>query len=46
MTNKEFAEKNQQFRAACASVKLEATKRQASKWRRCTGLAYKTGRTQ
>jgi hypothetical protein len=41
MTNKEFAEKDEAFKEACAKVNLPATKRQASKWRRGFGLAYK-----
>jgi hypothetical protein len=33
-----------QFETACAKVKIPATKRQASKWLRHKGLAYKEGR--
>ena len=52
MTNKQFAEKDKSFKDACANVKwkwdkniggsLPPTKRQASKFRRGFGIAYKT----
>ena len=52
MTNKEFSEKDQDFKAACEKVKLpikphdnNGLRRQAGKWRRKTGLAYKEGRS-
>jgi len=44
MTNKEFAKTNEDFRKACKKVKLDPTGRQASKWRRKLGLAWKEGR--
>ena len=40
-TNREFAEQNAQFRAACEAVGLEPTSRQAGKWRRGEGAALK-----
>lgn len=39
-TNRMFAEKSPEFRAACTSVGLSPTKRQASKWRHRRGAAY------
>jgi hypothetical protein len=51
MTNKEFSETNEDFKAACAAVKLPKSgnpcglSRQAGKWRRKTGLAYTKGRS-
>lgn len=44
MTNKEFYQKDQTFINACAQAGIEATKRQASKYRNKKGLAYKAGR--
>jgi len=44
MTNKEFAETNENFKKACKRVELEPTTRQASKWRLHKGLAWKKGR--
>lgn len=44
MTNKEFAEKDDTFREACKRAEVLPTKRQASKYRRQTGTAYKVGR--
>jgi hypothetical protein len=52
MTNKEFAEKDPVFRKACencgvrkdGSPLVPPTPRQASKWRRQTGRAWKEGR--
>jgi hypothetical protein len=44
MTNKKFAAENVQFRNACEAAGLKLTKRQASKWRRHTGLAYQLHR--
>lgn len=38
--NKDFAEKNVEFRDACESVGIPPTTRQASKWRNKRGLAY------
>jgi len=55
MTNKKFAETDQEFQKACEAVKLpfdavhgkkkNSLARQAGKWRRQTGLAYKEGRS-
>jgi len=44
MTNKEFAKSNEGFQEACERVELKPTTRQASKWRRQKGLAWKEGR--
>jgi hypothetical protein len=44
ISNKEFAEIVEHFQKACAKVKLEPTKRQASKYRMHKGKAYKEGR--
>jgi hypothetical protein len=47
MTNKEFSEKNEEFRRACYGVKkkcgieIRPTSRQASKYRNKKGLAWK-----
>lgn len=41
MTNREFASTDTQFREACSKAGVDATKRQAGKWRRQTGRAYK-----
>ena len=41
MTNREFAEKNVEFRAACEAAGIPATSRQAGKWRRGEGSARK-----
>ncbi len=41
VTNREFAEKNAEFRAACEAMGLEPTGRQAGKWRRGEGSARK-----
>jgi hypothetical protein len=43
-TNKGFATNNKEFKAACEVVEIPASARQASKWRRKTGLAYSKGR--
>lgn len=40
MTHAEFATKNQTFRVACQLAGIDATSRQASKFRRKTGTAY------
>jgi hypothetical protein len=52
MTNKEFAKTDKAFQEACAKVKLPQEKhkelglsRQAGKWQRKTGKAYKEGRS-
>lgn len=46
VTAKEFLDSKQSedFRAACARVGIEPTKRQVRRWRRKTGKAYKEGR--
>lgn len=42
LTNREFAEQDEVFKQACLNVGIEKpTQRQASKWRRKTGKAYK-----
>lgn len=41
VTNREFAEKNVEFRVACKAAGLPATSRQAAKWRRGEGTARK-----
>jgi len=41
MNNREFAEKDEQFKKCCELAKVKPTKRQASKFRRGKGLAYK-----
>ena len=41
-TNKDFAKKDSVFQAACAKAGVEATARQASKYRMKKGTAYKT----
>lgn len=41
VTNTEFAAQNDGFKAVCEKVGLLATKRQASKWRRKFGTAYR-----
>ncbi len=43
-TNKEFSMTSKVFNDACKKAEIEPTTRQASKWRRQTGLAYKTHR--
>lgn len=41
VTNTEFAAQNDWFKAACEKAGIPATKRQASKWRRKFGTAYR-----
>jgi len=41
MTNKEFASTNEEFKSVCERLNIKPTKRQASKWRRKLGSAYK-----
>lgn len=41
VTNTEFAAQNDSFKAACEKAGIPATKRQASKWRRKFGTAYR-----
>lgn len=40
MTNRKFAETNRHFQECCAKAEVEATMRQASKFRRGKGAAY------
>ena len=44
MSNKEFAEKNEHFLAACEAINVKPTSRQASKFRNEFGSAYLVGR--
>jgi len=44
VTNTKFAETNREFQKAYAKVSLKPTSRQASKWRRQMGQAWKEGR--
>ena len=44
VTNHQFAKENKVFKKACKEVGIPPTRRQASKWRRNMGLAYKKGR--
>ena len=41
VTNAEFAEQDMKFKDACAKASIPNTKRQASKWRRKIGTAYR-----
>ena len=41
VTNTEFATQNDGFKAACEKASVPATNRQASKWRRKFGTAYR-----
>jgi len=41
MTNAEFANTDKVFREACEKADIKPTRRQASKWRRKVGLAWK-----
>ena len=41
-TNAQFAKTSLEFRTACAVAKVAPSKRQASKWRRGTGIARVT----
>lgn len=40
MNNNEFSANVKTFKASCEKAGIKPTKRQASKWRRKTGLAY------
>ena len=40
--NREFAKSNSQFKAACEKAGIPATQRQASRYRRKMGKAYKS----
>ena len=42
MTNAEFASHDGDFLSACGKAKITSTRRQASKYRRRRGLAWKT----
>lgn len=42
-TNASYAKTNDTFKQACAEVGIPPTSRQAGKWRRKTGLAWKEG---
>jgi len=41
MTNAKFAETDQDFRKACEKADIKPTRRQASRWRRKKGLAWR-----
>ena len=41
VTNAEFAGQDEAFKSACERAGIPATKRQASKWRRKLGTAYR-----
>jgi len=43
ITNKEYANNDRNFIDACVKVGIDATHRQASKFRNKKGLAYKKG---
>jgi len=43
MTNKEFANSDAKFKKACEMAGIENTSKQASKYRRQFGLAYRVG---
>ena len=45
MTNREFALKDEKFRAACQRAGIPPTSRQASRWRMKHGKAWNEGRT-
>lgn len=44
LTNKQFADKNEEFKKACEKVEIKNTTRQASKWQMKKGKAWKEGR--
>lgn len=47
VTNREFSEVDTKFREACKAAGVQPTKRQASKYRRGLGSAFKAeGRTK
>ncbi|KKK52749.1 hypothetical protein LCGC14_3101750, partial [marine sediment metagenome] len=46
MTNREFAKAKEDFKKACEVVEIQPTVRQASKWRRKKGKAWKHGGTE
>ena len=41
ITNREFSEQDEVFKQACTDVDVKPSQRQASKWRRKVGKAYK-----
>lgn len=45
VTNAMFAKSDGKFVEACSKVGLKPSRRQASKWRRGKGLAWKDGRS-
>lgn len=45
-TNNEYRKDNRLFRAACYKANIAPTQRQASKFRRGTGIAYKVIQSQ
>lgn len=44
VTNDKFAKEDSAFQAACSKAGVDATSRQASKWRNKKGKAYLEGR--
>lgn len=46
MTNRKFAEENHHFLACCKRAKVEPTKREAGKFRRKVGKAWKEGQAK
>ena len=46
MTNREFSKTDKRFVEACEDAEVKPTVRQASKWRRKKGKAWKWGGTQ
>jgi hypothetical protein len=42
--NRQFADENKEFKMACDMAKIPPSKRQASKYRRGLGLAYRSVR--
>jgi hypothetical protein len=44
--HKQFAKKDEHFRAACEMANIKPTRKQASKWRKGTGRAWKAWRGQ
>ena len=46
MNNREFSKNDKEFIERCKKAKVEPTKRQASKFRRGKGLAYRAKEAQ
>ena len=46
ITNREFAKTDKRFVEACEGAEVKPTVRQASKWRRKKGKAWKHGGTE